>query len=108
MLRGTELCQPFEIAADGDLRPGTRERLTPGQVTAVSPRLGDVHRVSNAHDDRVSISIHVYGANIGAVGRHVYDAETGAPKDFVSGYSSPMTPNLWDRAAEVRAGLASP
>ena len=29
-------------------------------------------------DDRPSISIHVYGANIGAVRRHVFDAATGA------------------------------
>ncbi len=105
MLRVAELCQPFEIAADGSLRPGPQVRLTPGRVTAVPPRLGDVHRVCNAHDDRVSISIHVYGANIGAVGRQVTDVETGAPKAFVSGYSSALTPNLRDRAAEVRAGL---
>lgn len=105
MLRVAELCQPFEIAADGSLRPGPHERLTPGRLTAVPPRLGDVHKVCNAHDDRVSISIHVYGANIGAVGRQVTDVKTGAPKAFVSGYSSALTPNLRDRAAEVRAGL---
>ena len=45
--------------------------------------------MSNALADRVSISIHVYGADIGAVKRHVFDADTGAMKDFVSGYSEP-------------------
>ncbi len=107
MLRGGEICRPFQIAEGGGLRAGSEERLAPGQVTAVSPRIGDVHQVSNAHDDRVSISIHVYGANIGAVSRHVYDAGTGVPKAFVSGYSSSLTPNIWDRSGEVRAGLAS-
>jgi predicted metal-dependent enzyme (double-stranded beta helix superfamily) len=47
-----------------------------------------VHRVSNAYDDRVSVSIHAYGANIGSVRRHVYDLETGAVKEFVSGYAN--------------------
>ena len=81
------------------------ERLYPGNVTAVSPRIGDIHRVSNALADEVSISIHVYGANIGAVARHVYDETTGAQKDFVSGYSSLTVPNLFDRSEEVRLGL---
>jgi len=49
---------------------------------------GDIHRVVNAYDDRVSISIHAYGANIGKVRRHVFDPQTGAAKEFVSGYSN--------------------
>jgi 3-mercaptopropionate dioxygenase len=55
-------------------------------VDAVSPTIGDLHRVSNAHADRVSISIHVYGADIGAVRRSVFD-EWGQRKAFVSGYA---------------------
>ena len=62
----------------------------------------DLHRVHNAHADRVSISIHVYGANIGAVRRHTYPAE-GGRKPFVSGYTNTLLPNLWDRSAELRA-----
>ena len=42
----------------------------------------------NAYDDRVSISIHAYGTNIGKQTRHVFDATSGARKDFVSGYSN--------------------
>jgi len=59
-----------------------------------------VHRVTNAYDDRVSISIHVYGANIGAVQRSTYDA-AGTPKRFVSGYSNQTLPNVWDRSGEL-------
>jgi 3-mercaptopropionate dioxygenase len=68
---------------------------------AVSPTLGDVHAIANAYDDRVSISIHVYGANIGAVRRAVFDPETGEEKPFISGYANASLPNLWnlDRAA---------
>lgn len=70
--------------------------LNPGEVTAVSPTLGDVHAVSNALDDQVSISIHVYGGNIGRIHRHVFDPVSGAEKAFISGYASPVVPNLWD------------
>ena len=70
--------------------------LEQGDVDVVSPTLGDIHKVSNAHEDRTSISIHVYGANIGAVDRHVYDPDTGAQKSFISGYSNAAVPNLWD------------
>ena len=55
--------------------------------------------VHNAFDDRVSISIHVYGANIGAVRRHVYP-EAGGSKSFISGYSNFTLPNLWDRSKD--------
>ena len=60
--------------------------------------LGDIHRVRNAFTDKVSISIHMYGANIGEVERHVFDPATGRAKPFVSGYSNAMVPNLWGPA----------
>ncbi len=66
----------------------------------MSPAVGDIHRVNNVYDDRVSVSIHVYGANIGAVRRSVY-AEDGTRKPFVSGYSNQTLPNLWDRSREL-------
>ncbi|HSW04070.1 cysteine dioxygenase [Aquabacterium sp.] len=103
MLRGEEISQRYAHDAQGRLRPeGARARLRPGQVEAVSPRLGDIHRVSNAFTDRSSISIHVYGANIGAVQRWVY-AEDGGRKPFVSGYSNRWLPNLWDRSNKTVA-----
>lgn len=100
MLRGAEESQRHVLDSDGRAQPqGEPVRLVPGQVEAVSPRLGDIHRVRNAFDDRVSISIHAYGANIGAVRRSVYPAE-GGRKPFVSGYSNPWVPNLWDRSKD--------
>jgi predicted metal-dependent enzyme (double-stranded beta helix superfamily) len=95
VLRGAELSQSYALDGGG-LRPsGPMRRLEPGQVEAVSPRIGDVHRVANAFDDRTSISIHVYGADIGAVARSVFDDE-GRPKRFVSGYA-PAPPLHVDR-----------
>ncbi len=88
MLRGAELCQPFDKNAQGQWKPsGEQTRLDPGHVEAVSPTIGDVHRVWNALSDQASISIHVYGANIGKVSRHVFH-EDGTVKEFISGYSN--------------------
>jgi predicted metal-dependent enzyme (double-stranded beta helix superfamily) len=88
MLRGAERAVPFQ-RQDGRIVPaGAEVLLQPGDVELVSPTVGDIHRVVNAFDDRVSISIHAYGANIGKVRRHVFDPGTGAVKDFVSGYAN--------------------
>ena len=101
MLRGQETAQPFGFDATGRLvAQGQPETLLPGQVAAVSPTLGDMHQVSNALADGTSISIHVYGANIGAVQRWVY-AEDGGRKPFVSGYSNAWLPKLWDRSKDT-------
>jgi predicted metal-dependent enzyme (double-stranded beta helix superfamily) len=103
MLRGAELSQNFRRQADGSLQPdGPTIRLEPGHVEAVSPNIGDIHQVSNAFSDQTSISIHVYGANIGAVQRAVY-AEDGSEKAFISGYSNLLLPNLWDLSKESLA-----
>ncbi|TKC92561.1 cysteine dioxygenase [Trinickia terrae] len=102
VLRGAELAASYERTADGTLRQSGEEiRLDAGDVEAVSPAIGDIHRVRNAYDDRVSISIHVYGANIGAVRRSTYPPDA-PPKPFVSGYSNTTLPNLWDLSKEVR------
>ncbi|MEY4576258.1 MAG: hypothetical protein RL701_961 [Pseudomonadota bacterium] len=97
VLRGAELNEQFERAADRTLVVASQALLRAGSVSAVSPSIGDVHRVSNAAPDQVSISVHVYGANIGAVERSTYDT-TGTPKRFVSGYANTHLPNLWDRS----------
>jgi len=96
VLRGAEKCEEYERAGDSQPMKKTGEHIVePGGIDAVSPTIGDIHTVSNALSDRASVSIHVYGANIGAVSRHVYARETGAAKPFVSGYSNSMIPNLW-------------
>ena len=106
MLRGMEKGQRYKQLPSGVLViDGAETLLHQGDIEAVSPAIGDIHVVSNAVADKTSISIHVYGANIGAVKRHTYDPATGSPKNFVSGYSSKQVPNLWDRSAEIRASL---
>ena len=95
VLRGEEISVSYERHADGSLRSKAPERLKAGQVAAVSPGIGDIHAISNGLPDASSISIHVYGGNIGRIRRAVYDAETGAISDFISGYSNDTVPNLW-------------
>ena len=95
VMRGAETCEEYSP----DIRKTNSHEVRPGQVDRVSPRIGDVHVVSNT-GAQTAVSIHVYGANIGAVRRHTYDPSTGAPKGFVSGYHNTALPNLWDRSKE--------
>jgi 3-mercaptopropionate dioxygenase len=96
MLRGSEESVPYTCRKDGEpLMAGDPCCMTPGMVEAVSPTLGDIHTVANALADRPSISIHLYGGNIGTVRRHGFDPITGTASAFVSGYSAAVLPNLW-------------
>lgn len=102
VMRGAENCEEYADPVPGHALERTgAHRMTPGQVDRVSPRIGDVHVVSNAGDTETAISIHVYGANIGAVRRHVFDAASGTVREFISGYHNAEVPNLWDRARDA-------
>ena len=94
-LCGREREIAYEKQPDGCYKATCTSLLLPGQTAAVSPTIGDVHEVANDLADQPSISIHVYGRNIGRVHRHVFDPVTGAEKSFVSGYASDVVPNLW-------------
>ena len=100
VLRGVEKVERFRRLPTGGLINEGEEYLREGQVDAVSPRIGDIHRVTNGRADAPSISIHVYGANIGAVERATY-ALDGTPKSFISGYANSVIPNLWDRSTST-------
>jgi predicted metal-dependent enzyme (double-stranded beta helix superfamily) len=91
MLRGQEHSQRYVISSDGIPSPeGPLEVLSPGDTSIVSVHHGDIHQVMNAHRDQVSISIHVYGGDIGSTRRHVFPLEGGPARDFISGYSTPI------------------
>jgi predicted metal-dependent enzyme (double-stranded beta helix superfamily) len=84
VLRGAEIVEHYD--RHGGLRLTGSDRLEAGDVDILSPTSGDIHRVSNGAAETVSVSIHVYGADIGAVERHVF-ALDGTTKPFVSGYA---------------------
>jgi predicted metal-dependent enzyme (double-stranded beta helix superfamily) len=98
VMRGEELCEEYSP----ELKMTSKHPVRAGDVDRVSPRIGDIHVVSNP-GTKTAVSIHVYGANIGAVRRHTFDAATGRPKEFISGYHNSTVPNLWDRSKEARA-----
>ena len=100
MLRGAEASRRYELDRDGALLEGHTQHFHPGDVEAVSPAIGDIHKVSNALADAVSVSIHVYGANIGAVKRATFDV-SGRAKPFISGYAKATLPNFWDQRSDL-------
>src|SRR5262249_41229662 len=75
------------------IREGRLETLSsfvahPGDVSHVYPPYRDVHQILNK-TATPTISIHVYGGDIGSQERHAYDAQTGESRIFVSGYDDP-------------------
>lgn len=93
MLRGSEVEQQYHYEEER-LVAGKVSQLTPGDIAFLSPTLGDIHQVRNAHADQVSISIHVYGADIGKVSRHVMDPLTSRKREFISGYANAPIPSI--------------
>lgn len=94
-LRGAETSEQWRRLPNGPLEPvGEMQRLDAGEIDSVSPRIGDIHRVANAYADRISISVHVYGANIGRVQRSIFE-EDGTTRPFISGYANKACPNIW-------------
>jgi predicted metal-dependent enzyme (double-stranded beta helix superfamily) len=96
VLRGRSV-RAFRADQDGALHSVGTSVLHPGDIELLSPQDGDIHRVTNGLADGPSISIHVYGANIGAVARATYDLD-GREKRFISGYANARLPNLWKRS----------
>lgn len=98
-LRGEEKSTPYFRQADGSFIAGSTTTCKPGHVDTVSPNTHDIHIVENSLSDKTSVSIHVYGGNIGRIHRSVFDPATGAEKSFVSGYANTALPNLWNMAS---------
>jgi len=102
VLRGSEICDEYFHDTDtGQFLVGRTHNLLTGEVDLVSPRIGDIHKVSNALNDQSSVSIHIYGGNIGVVNRHIYELPNGYQNPFVSGYSNAVIPNIWDKPIKL-------
>ena len=90
VLRGAERCEEYPVPGTSEMTCVHAHELARGEVDRVSPAIGDWHKVSNAMRDQVSISIHVYGADIGRVQRNFWDVTTQTLQPMVSGYSNEM------------------
>jgi 3-mercaptopropionate dioxygenase len=84
LYRGT---QDEEIYADeaGVLRLTESRALEPGDFYALLPPRDDIHRVRTTSPE-TSVSIHLLTNDTGCVWRHAYDPDSGAVRDFRSGY----------------------
>lgn len=87
VLQGAEISTDYQKTAAGPLLRGQSHRLDVGDMDWFRPETGDIHQVENAYTDQVSISIHIYAADIGKVERFSFK-ENGVSKRFVSGYSN--------------------
>ena len=84
LYRGT---QDEEIYAQeaGGLRLTESRALERGDFYALLPPRDDIHRVRTTSPE-TSVSIHLLTNDTGCVWRHAYDPESGAVRDFRSGY----------------------
>jgi predicted metal-dependent enzyme (double-stranded beta helix superfamily) len=81
-----EVSRAYTRNSEGRLTQCDSETLKQGQVCAVGPDTGDIHDVTNPLTDSASVSIHIYGGDIGRIKRHAFDLATGDVKEFISGY----------------------
>ena len=93
VLRGAERCEEFAAPisqAMQAMQPTHQHTLLRGEVDRVSPAIGDWHKVSNAAvgEGETSVSIHVYGADIGRVHRQYWDTTKQMLQPMISGYGN--------------------
>ena len=82
----------------------------PGDVAHVYPPDRDVHRIYN-RTETPTVSIHIYGGDIGTQQRHVFELPSGRIKPFVSGYDQPLPdcePRERERKEIHRKGAKAP
>lgn len=82
VLRGAVVEEPFDAQAKGAGRS-----LPPRSVETRASGKGDLLRLSNALPDQLSISIHVYGGEIGKLGRRAL-TPSGQADEQPSGYAN--------------------
>lgn len=59
----------------------------PGDVSHVYPPSREIHQIVN-RSATPSISIHLYGGDIGSQRRHSFDPDTAMMREFISGYDA--------------------
>jgi predicted metal-dependent enzyme (double-stranded beta helix superfamily) len=70
---------------DNRLEPIGVVLARPGDVSHVYPPSRDIHQILN-RSATPTVSIHIYGGDIGSQRRHSYDPNTASMQDFISGY----------------------
>lgn len=88
---GEEEESRFRKNADGSIERIATATARPGDVAHVFPPHRDIHQIVN-RTPTPTISIHIYGGDIGSRPRHAYDPATGKITRFVSGYDAHQAP----------------
>ncbi|CAH1653072.1 Cysteine dioxygenase [Hyphomicrobiales bacterium] len=88
-LEGTERERLYEAPADLSAAPQEVEtRLRPpGVVTLAAPERNAFHQVECAEGER-SVSLHLYGSDIGRIERQLWDTSEQRYRPFTGGYSN--------------------
>ena len=73
------------VQRNGALALVEQRPLAPGDFYALVPPRDDIHRVRTTSAE-TSVSIHLLTNDTGCIWRHIYDARSGAPSPFRSGY----------------------
>ena len=79
----------FRRLDDGTITEVSVGTFKAGDVSHVYPPHRDIHRIFN-RTSAPTVSIHVYGGDIGTQPRHVFDP-TGQTRPFMSGYDTPIS-----------------
>ena len=88
VLRGAVGRQRFALPAGAlPVANGAAKLLEPGAVETFSPKSGEGVQLHNGLDDRDSISIHVYGGDIGKAVRRAVRPDGGI-SEFSHGYAN--------------------
>ena len=100
LYRGT---QDEEIYAEGGraLELVERRSLRPGDFYVLIPPHDDIHRVRTTSAE-TSVSVHLLTNDTGCVWRHTYDAESGEPRPFRSGWVNVPCDDGTDAPSEAR------
>lgn len=85
LIQGEEIEVHYDVHAPGGPKKIMERTLREGEVIVCCTSDRDVHEVACA-SDVPCVGIHVYGANIGAIERHVYDKATGEPRTVVTAW----------------------
>lgn len=84
---GVEEEARFRKLPGGGIEKAVVVASKPGDVSHVYPPDRDVHQIVN-RSATPTISIHIYGGDIGSQPRHIYELSRGSVLPFVSGYDS--------------------
>jgi 3-mercaptopropionate dioxygenase len=80
VLKGSLENQEFDVMPLGMMMT-SRQRIEPGDVVWMSPKVRDIHRMGNPGRTETAISIHVYGARLTEVCRTRYSEGPGRLSD---------------------------